>query len=239
MTDGEIDVFEYFKAPKKKNKQKPRSKLLIPVTENTIFFNSRFESGNLDQVYKISDYEYSLYLTPDANNENHLTQWFYFSVKNISKGTRATFTIKNLVKDDSLFNEGMKIWVFSANKFKSKGIKWHHSCFDICYYKNGEFAKVWNKRETDYEFFKINKYSMPDDSTEVNFEKDYFGMKYSGENYGIQESEVKEDSSLPNKSMFTLTFTYEFEFEKDIVFFAHLYPYTTTDCFEYLESVDK
>lgn len=73
----------------------------------------------------------------------------------------------------------------------------------------------------------------------MNFDKEYFGMKYSGENYGAQDNEVREDASLPNKSMYTLTFTYDFEYDKDIVFFAHLYPYTTTDCYDYLESVDK
>ena len=38
MTDGEIDVFEYFKAPKRKEKKhKARSKLYIPVSEKKPF----------------------------------------------------------------------------------------------------------------------------------------------------------------------------------------------------------
>ena len=76
---------------------------------------------------------------------------------------------------------------------------------------------------------------------DINFEKDYFGMKYSGENClsNIQDNEIKDDSTQANKWMFTLTFTYDFEYDKDIVFFAHLYPYTTTDWYEFLETVDK
>jgi hypothetical protein len=62
---------------KSSNRMKP---LEIPVTEGTIFFNSRFESGNLEQVYKISTLDYSLYLKEDTHNSNHTTQWFYFSV---------------------------------------------------------------------------------------------------------------------------------------------------------------
>lgn len=110
MNDKEKAVYDYFKHIKRRDKQKykSRDKIYVPLSESAVFFNSRFESGNLDQVYKISDFEYSLYLSPDSNNDNHHTQWFYFSTMNIAKGTRVTFTIKNLVKDDSLFNEGMK-----------------------------------------------------------------------------------------------------------------------------------
>ena len=101
-----------------------------------LYFNSRFEWGNLDQVYKISDYEFSLYLKIDSNNDNQQTQWFYFSVMNIGRPNnfknkdgeipnRVTFTIKNLIKgnfwnfqwinlDNSLFNQGMQPCVFSA-----------------------------------------------------------------------------------------------------------------------------
>jgi hypothetical protein len=48
--------------------------------QSILLFNSRFESGNLEQVYKISNIDYSLYLNGDSHNSNLTTQWFYFSV---------------------------------------------------------------------------------------------------------------------------------------------------------------
>jgi hypothetical protein len=55
------------------------------VKDSTLFFNSKFESGNLREVEKISESEYNLYLNFDFNTLNY-TQWYYFSVRNIKKG---------------------------------------------------------------------------------------------------------------------------------------------------------
>ena len=108
-TPSEKEVTEFFKAKRLRNKKSRKLATFTPPPSH-IYFNSRFESGNLDQVYKISDYEYSLYLKKDENNANHCTQWFYFSVINCGKPlskqndssddvpNRVTFTIKNLVK---------------------------------------------------------------------------------------------------------------------------------------------
>jgi hypothetical protein len=58
--------------------------MLVPNTENVIFFNSEFESGNLDRAIRVSDFEYNLYLEFDKNSRNH-TQWYYFSCRNVKK----------------------------------------------------------------------------------------------------------------------------------------------------------
>ena len=58
--------------------------LLIPNTENIIYFNSEFESGNLHQAVRIADFEYNLYLEFDKNSRNY-TQWYYFSCRNVKK----------------------------------------------------------------------------------------------------------------------------------------------------------
>jgi hypothetical protein len=65
------------------------------TTEKSMFFNSRFESGNLKQVFKgpvikssdgnLAVHEFNLYLNFDMRNDN-LTQWYYFSARNIGKG---------------------------------------------------------------------------------------------------------------------------------------------------------
>jgi hypothetical protein len=72
----------------------------IPITyryirESTLFFNARFESGNLREVEKVNEYEYNLFLNFDFNTLNY-TQWYYFSVRNIKKGFTYKFNIMNL-----------------------------------------------------------------------------------------------------------------------------------------------
>ena len=46
--------------------------------EEELNFESRFESGNLDCVVKISELEYDIFLRIDSNTKGHLF-WFYFS----------------------------------------------------------------------------------------------------------------------------------------------------------------
>ncbi len=62
----------------------------MPITirslrESSLFFNSRFESGNLREVEKVSEFEYNLYLNFDFNTLNY-TQWYYYAVRNVKKG---------------------------------------------------------------------------------------------------------------------------------------------------------
>ena len=40
-------------------------------------------------------------------------QWFYFRVQNTRKDKKVTFNIINMNKPESLYNEGMRILVFS------------------------------------------------------------------------------------------------------------------------------
>lgn len=49
-----------------------------------LIFESRFESGNLARVIKVTQTYYELYLRPDMYTNRH-TQWFYFRVKNTRK----------------------------------------------------------------------------------------------------------------------------------------------------------
>lgn len=77
--------------------------LLFPSSEikdSTIFFNSRFESGNLYEVEKVSEFEYNCFVNFDFNSSVH-SQWYYFSVRNISKNKQFKFNICNLQKDES------------------------------------------------------------------------------------------------------------------------------------------
>jgi len=119
---------------------------LDTITEETVFFNSKFESGNLRQAFKVEDAkcsdphmpEYNLYLTEDTNSDTSLTQWFYFSIHNIKGvGHRTRLHIMNLMKDDSLYSSGMQPFVFSKRKWEQTGVGWHRGGSDIVYDSSG------------------------------------------------------------------------------------------------------
>ena len=79
----------------------------VPEDENdlALVFDSRFESGNLEEAKRVSEFEYDLKLQNDLYTSRH-TQWFYFSIGNCKKGSTYKFTITNLLKPDSLYNHG-------------------------------------------------------------------------------------------------------------------------------------
>jgi cytosolic carboxypeptidase protein 2/3 len=85
---------------------------LTDENDNTLIFESRFESGNLLAAIKVTDNEYDLILQNDINTNGH-TQWYFFRVGNTKVGQKIKFNILNLAKNDSLYNYGMKILCFS------------------------------------------------------------------------------------------------------------------------------
>lgn len=70
---------ELMKQLKEKNElRKPKSLEKAPIVfpsgnikDTTIFFNSRFESGNLREVEKLTEFEYNLYVNFDFNSTTH------------------------------------------------------------------------------------------------------------------------------------------------------------------------
>ena len=83
--------------------------------DKTLVFESRFESGNLQLARKVSDNEYDLVLQNDINSKGH-TQWFYFRVTNVKKGLKVKFNMLNMIKSKSLYNDGMKVLIYSEKK---------------------------------------------------------------------------------------------------------------------------
>ena len=57
------------------------------LEQDDLIFESRFESGNLARVVKVTQHYYELYLRPDMYTNRH-TQWFYFRVKNTRTKTQ-------------------------------------------------------------------------------------------------------------------------------------------------------
>lgn len=115
--------------------QLPPYYVLQDETDNTVIFESRFESGNLRRAIKVEDYEYDLFLRNDFNSQGY-TQWYFFSMTNIKAGVKYTFNIKNFFKPDSLYNQGLKPLVYSTKKAEKEGAGWYRGGEEICYYQN-------------------------------------------------------------------------------------------------------
>ena len=82
-------------------------------TDDTLVFESRFESGNLRRAVMVGPYEYDLILKYDYGTNNY-TQWFYFGISNTKKDVRYKFNIINLIKPESSYNQGMKPLLYST-----------------------------------------------------------------------------------------------------------------------------
>eukprot|EP00826_Nyctotherus_ovalis_P039360 TRINITY_DN3783_c0_g2_i3.p1 TRINITY_DN3783_c0_g2~~TRINITY_DN3783_c0_g2_i3.p1 ORF type:complete len:826 (-),score=182.08 TRINITY_DN3783_c0_g2_i3:157-2634(-) len=83
------------------------------VADDDLEFDSEFEQGNLDLATKRRG-EYNLFMRTDSNTKGH-HQWFYFSVKNKREGT-FKFNVLNFTKRDSLYQQGMRVAIYSAKK---------------------------------------------------------------------------------------------------------------------------
>ncbi|KAL4469431.1 hypothetical protein ABPG74_004684 [Tetrahymena malaccensis] len=157
----------------------------IKIQKNDLVFDSRFESGNLFQAWKISNTEYNLILQNDINSKGN-TQWFFFSVQNAKKGQSITFNIINLNKKTSLFQKGMLPCVYSVKRKEAKNAGWKREGYAIKYYKS------FIQKEGFY-----------------------------------------------NRSYYTLSFTYTFQYNEDVVYFAYSYPYTYSDLNNYLKKIEE
>ncbi|XP_014675827.1 PREDICTED: cytosolic carboxypeptidase 2-like [Priapulus caudatus] len=109
-------------------------------TDATLVFESRFESGNLATAEQISEFEYELKLSMDMYTNRH-RQWFYFRVTNVRAGPVYRFTIANMAKAGSLYEEGMKPLFYSERDAAKAKIGWRRTGNDINYYKNNLFGE--------------------------------------------------------------------------------------------------
>ena len=55
----------------------------------------------------------------------------------------------------------------------------------------------------------------------------------------IEDEDLRREFYLRRKSLFTLTFSYEFTTNHDTVFFAHFFPYTFTNLEKYLSKISN
>ncbi|XP_050439401.1 cytosolic carboxypeptidase Nna1-like isoform X2 [Adelges cooleyi] len=98
-------------------------------------FESRFESGNLAKVVKITDTYYELSLRPDMYTDRH-AQWFYFRIDNTRRNIKYRFSIVNMYKPESLFAAGMKPLMYSTEDACQGKTGWRRCGENITYYMN-------------------------------------------------------------------------------------------------------
>ncbi|RVE52526.1 hypothetical protein evm_002920 [Chilo suppressalis] len=103
--------------------------------EDELRFESRFECGNLAKAIKITSAYYELHLRTDLYTNRHM-QWFYFRVTNTKKQMMYRFSIVNLSKGESLYNEGMRPLLYSTKDAQLHSIGWRRCGENIAYYKN-------------------------------------------------------------------------------------------------------
>ncbi|KAL4436239.1 hypothetical protein ABPG74_015830 [Tetrahymena malaccensis] len=116
--------------------------------KHTLRIDSSFESGNLFAAYQIGPKEYDLVLQNDTNSKGN-TQWFFFSVQGTQKNQIVRFNIINLMKNDSLFNYGMRPVVFSKKKNEQEQQGWFRGGFNISYFKN-QILRESQEKKTYY-----------------------------------------------------------------------------------------
>ncbi|KAM9293716.1 cytosolic carboxypeptidase 3 isoform 6-T7 [Morus bassanus] len=113
----------------------PLKQILHQKRDNTLIFEARFESGNLQKVVKVNEFEYQLTLRTDLYTSRH-TQWYYFQVSNTQAGMPYRFTIVNFTKRNSLYKCGLRPLLYSEADAKKHKVGWRRTGNEIKYYKN-------------------------------------------------------------------------------------------------------
>ncbi|XP_066142700.1 cytosolic carboxypeptidase 2-like isoform X2 [Euwallacea fornicatus] len=107
--------------------------------DDSLQFESRFESGNLARAIRISPNYYELHLRSDLYTNRHM-QWFYFRVTNMKKNFLYRFSITNCSKEGSLYNEGMRPLMYSKKEAQMHLIGWRRCGQNITYFCNENVA---------------------------------------------------------------------------------------------------
>ena len=164
-----VNLREYEKLKKKNKKRKSINENIDEYSpqkliekngfdkDETLIFESRFESGNLQLVYLTELYndnldcdKYQLFLSNDTNTTGY-TQWFFFRITNTKKNKKVNLSIMNMLRKRTKYQNGIKIWIYSKKKnLEHNNIGWHHTNEDVKYYKNFLYRLIKGKRQYFY-----------------------------------------------------------------------------------------
>ncbi|KAL4449621.1 hypothetical protein ABPG74_007444 [Tetrahymena malaccensis] len=237
------------------------SMLKYEVDDTAILFDSKFESGNLRRVYKVAENEYNLILEFDSGTD-HFTQWYFFRTLNIKKNTKVKFNIVNLYKERSLYEKGLRPVVFSQKAFEQKGEKWHRDCENIQYARN-EFKRInfsnmiSNNNIFIYQQLNQNNQQNQQDQCVNNQNNQNINQtnnnntntngvncnsainNNSNNNAQNKKRNYRNSINMPAVYYSTLSFTYTYKYDDDIVYFAHSVPYTYSNLTHYLSKLNQ
>ncbi|PAA53921.1 hypothetical protein BOX15_Mlig004458g2 [Macrostomum lignano] len=133
-------------------------------SDDSLVFESRFESGNLRRAYRVGPRDYELWLRTDLYTSKH-TQWFYFRVSNTEPGQAYRFTLVNFYKSASLYNEGLRPLMYSCRAAKLRGAGWRRCGSGIKYFKSNQRYTAANGSEKFYYSLTWQtRFEFPDDT---------------------------------------------------------------------------
>ncbi|KAF4759064.1 hypothetical protein FOZ63_021812, partial [Perkinsus olseni] len=146
---------------------------------------------------------YDLVLCPDTGTYGN-TQWFFFSISNVTKGKSVKLSLVTMGKPSSLFQKGMQPVVWSTREFhQGDGMGWSRGA--------GIGSLQYGKTNTHRHLL-------------TNVAAD---LKMGEVCDGVAAVEVpRQAASFAEASV--LTFEYTPQWEDDTVYFAYTFPYTLT-----------
>ncbi|XP_075156269.1 nna1 carboxypeptidase isoform X5 [Haematobia irritans] len=143
-----------------------------PEEYDGLEFESRFESGNLAKAVQITPAYYELYLRPDLYTSRS-RQWFYFRVRKTKRNMLYRFSIVNLIKSDSLYNDGMRPLMYSTHNAKTKNEGWVRCGDNICYYRNDDDNQPSEEEEDNSSYTLTFNVEFQNDNDTVYFAHSY------------------------------------------------------------------
>lgn len=146
-----VNLKAQMKKKKKRNRKSEKAKSELNGKEGTLSntesleFESKFESGNLQLAYQTAPNTYQLFLHNDTNTTGY-TQWFFFRVSNGKRDQKVTFEIMNLLRKKTKYCYGIKIWIFSTKNNKINKTGWYHTNDRVEYSRNNLYRLQKGKR---------------------------------------------------------------------------------------------
>ena len=188
-------------------------KALAGSPDQTLVFDSSFESGNLDMVIQVDRSEFDMFMRVDSNTRGH-HQWFYFKVENRKRVGTVKFNFINFTKRQSLYMHGMRVNVKSMLDIKGRRER-----LGTQKLPNDGWVKAGSNIT-----YKLSKLSQPGSAYNTNY-----GNRYDGESPLVRP--------LRRKKYYQLSFDYTFTREDDVVYFAYAIPYTFSKLHNLLKDV--
>lgn len=206
-----------------------------------LHFESNFECGNLQRAVKVTNEEYDLVLSFDTTTNSYV-QWFCFSVTNYTPGETYRFSIINMEKTSSTFNEGQRPLMLHIpdSSTKEQQRQWMRTGEEIYYFPNSfrrppreharkavKETKVRGKGASQTKLTK-NTSRRSTVSAKVSSSKSKSAAPQG--NYSTDGESFSLPTALSQEGRYyTLTFKVKMPASGGKVYFTNCYPFSYTD----------